>query len=104
MDAALTDACLADTASVAVKDLLTTTTARAVDLGAFGAPTLFVTRTSGGALPAPLFPISAAGTTAASGVTCDAEMFFGSDRFEQLAALYGLPFSGTYAVPPRPRL
>jgi glutathione S-transferase kappa 1 len=53
-----------------IKDLLKTTTAEAVDKGAFGAPTMFIETKSG------------------------EEMFFGSDRFHLIAALFGKKWDG----------
>ena len=96
VDERLAQHCLAASSTDVVKEALRATTDRAVALGAFGAPTMFMT-TSGadGSLPPLDFPVDVNG---AAGTTSHGELFFGSDRIEQIAALYGLPFHGTYTA------
>jgi glutathione S-transferase kappa 1 len=63
------------------KELLKRTTDEAIERGVYGAPSWFV---------------SVAGEEGQDGDA--AEMFFGSDRFEQFAALYGLPWLGPQPI------
>lgn len=64
---------LEQTQNQSIKDQLKATTAEAVEKGAFGAPTMFIETPSG------------------------EEMFFGSDRFHLIAALFGQKWQGPLA-------
>ncbi|CAI5535339.1 unnamed protein product [Closterium sp. Naga37s-1] len=78
------DELLAAAATPAVKHTLTASTQAAIEGGAFGVPTLFIhpttrpVRLATGATLSPSRPL----------------MLFGSDRYEQLAWLLGLPWHG----------
>ncbi|CAI5986918.1 unnamed protein product [Closterium sp. NIES-64] len=78
------DALLAAAATPAVKQALTASTHAAIQEGAFGVPTLFIRPTTR-ALRLP---------TGATLAPSHHLMLFGSDRFEQLAWLLGLPWHG----------
>ena len=69
-----------------------------VSAGVFGAPAMFVAAADAttGRFPPLAMPTSADVTAPPR----DVELFWGSDRFEQLAMLYKLPFHGYYASAP----
>ena len=66
------EACLADMKSDEVKKRLKEVTEEAIDRGAFGSPTMFFTDQNGD----------------------NEQMFWGSDRFEMVAAMYDKPWHG----------
>lgn len=75
----------------AAKQLLRANTQEAVERGAFGSPSALVTR-----IPRiPRIPDSAPpSSTRATQELATQELFFGSDRMEQLAHYLGLPYGG----------
>lgn len=80
MSEAAAQECIQNTSTPQVKAQLNKNTQEAVDAGAFGSPTMLVTPPTGG----------------------DAFFVFGSDRFEQIAHVCGLPYLG--ADPSRARI
>lgn len=83
-DAATVEAWIAAAGKQETKDALKAATAEAVERGAFGAPTMFIT------------PDTKDGDVAP-------EMFFGSDRFELIASMFNLPWHGPRG-PPKSKL